>query len=174
MKQALLVVDMLNDFLRPGGPLEVPSAREILPVLRARLERARQEGVPVLYVCDAHDADDREFSRMGWPPHALAGTEGAEVTADLAPLPGERVIAKTTYSGFHATDLEGHLRQLGAEELILTGCVTNICILYTAADAVMRGYRVRVPADCVAALDEGEGAFALRQMEKVLGVTVER
>jgi nicotinamidase-related amidase len=60
------------------------------------------------------------------------------------------------------------------EELILTGCVTNICILYTAADAVMRGFRVQVPVDSVADLEPAQGAFALQQMQRVLGVTLEQ
>lgn len=170
MKQALLVIDMLNDFVLEGAPLEVPATRTVLPVLRSRLEQARQAGTPVIYVCDAHAPDDREFSRMGWPPHAVRGTEGAHVVSDLAPQPGEEVVEKTTYSGFHETRLAEVLSKFAVDELILTGCVTNICILYTAADAVMRGYRVTVPLDCIAALDPREGEFALRQMTEVLGV----
>ncbi|ORJ55820.1 cysteine hydrolase family protein [Geothermobacter hydrogeniphilus] len=173
MRQALLVVDMLNDFVLAGAPLEVPRAREILPALRQRIAAARRDGLPVIYICDAHAADDREFSRMGWPVHAVRGTPGAEVVADLAPQTGEAVVAKTSYSGFHATDLESLLQKLDVEELVLTGCVTNICILYTAADAVMRGFHVRVPTDCVAPLDPADGDFALRQMKNVLGVDVE-
>lgn len=172
MRQALVIIDMLNDFVRPGAPLEVPETRTILPALRRRLEQARAQKMPVIHVCDAHAPDDREFRRMGWPPHAVRGTEGARIVDELAPLPGEPVIAKTTYSGFHATELEAQLRQLQIDELVLTGCVTSICILYTAADAVMRGYRVRVPVDCVAHLDPEEGAFALRQMRQVLGVEI--
>jgi len=173
MRQALLVVDMLNDFVLAGAPLEVPRAREILPALRQRIAAARRDGIPVIYVCDAHAADDREFVRMGWPPHAIAGTSGAEVVTELAPRPGDPRVAKTSYSGFHATDLESLLRKLAVEELILTGCVTSICILYTAADAVMRGFHVLVPVDCVAPLDPADGVFALRQMKNVLGVDVE-
>ena len=174
MSQVLLVIDMLNDFVLPGAPLEVPATRAILPALRRRLEAARAEGTPVVFVCDAHAPDDPEFRRMNWPPHAVRGTSGAEVVAELAPRPQEPVVPKTTYSGFFGTALDATLRELGAEEVVLTGCVTNICVLYTAADAAMRGYRVRVPADAVASLDEAEGAFALAQMERVLGVTVER
>lgn len=174
MKQALLVIDMLNDFVLPGAPLEVPMAREIVPALRRHLETAREKGIDVVYVCDAHAPDDREFSRMGWPPHAVRGTEGAKVVSELAPGKGEAVVAKTTYSGFHDSQLQSVLSALGAEELVLTGCVTSICVFYTAADAVMRGYRVKVPVDAVAPLDEADGEFALRQMEKILGIEVER
>lgn len=174
MKQALLIIDMLNDFVREGAALEVPRTRRILPDLQARLGEARRAGTPVFFVCDAHAADDREFSRMGWPPHALRGSEGARVVDELAPLAGEKIVYKTTYSGFAGTDLAEILNALGIEELVLTGCVTNICVLYTAADAVMRGFRVTVPAGLVADLDDGDGEFALRQMERVLGVGVIR
>lgn len=170
----MLVIDMLNDFVREGAPLEVPATRVILPALRRRLEEARARGVPVIYVCDAHSSDDPEFARMDWPPHAVKGTPGAAVVAELAPLETDPVIEKTSYSGFHHTGLEGILQALGIDRLVLTGCVTSICVLYTAYDAVVRGYAVTVPAACVAPLDPADGEFALRQMEQVLGVRVER
>ena len=173
-KEALLIIDMLNDFVREGAPLEVPAARSILPALQKRVAEARERGVPVIYVCDAHRPDDREFSRMGWPPHAVKGSRGAEVVAQLAPLETDPVVEKTTYSGFHHTGLEGILQSLGVERLVLTGVVTNICIFFIAYDAVLRGYEVTVPVDCVAPLDPADGEFALRQMEQVLGVRVER
>ena len=173
MRQALLIIDMLNDFVQEGAPLEVPATRAILPALMTRLAAARTAGPPVIYICDAHRPDDPEFSRMGWPPHAVKETPGAAVVKELAPRETEPVVEKTAYSGFHHTGLEGILQALGISSLILTGCVTNICILYTAYDAVIRGYRVTVPADCVAALDPADGDFALRQMTQVLGVTVE-
>ena len=174
MAEVLVVIDMLNDFVLPGAPLEVPATRTILPALQRRLTAARQAGTPVVFVCDAHAPDDPEFSRMNWPPHAVRGTSGARIVDELAPREGEPVVSKTSYSGFFGTELETTLRKLKAEDVVLTGCVTNICVLYTAADAAMRGYRVRVPADAVASLDAAEGEFALAQMERVLGVTVER
>lgn len=174
MQRALLVIDMLNDFVKPGAPLEVAHNREILPALQQRLQNARRDGTPVFFVSDAHAPDDLEFSRMGWSPHAIKGTAGAQVIAELAPKPGEEQVEKTTYSGFNGTMLEQKLRKLGIEELVLTGCVSNICILYTAADAVMKGYSVIVPTDCVAHIDPAEGEFAFNQMKNVLGVQVER
>lgn len=172
MKEALLVIDMLNDFVLEGAPLEVPRAREIIPSIRERIAWARSEGVPIIYVCDAHEPDDNEFSRMGWPPHAIRGTEGAEVVSELAPKRGDHLVCKTTYSGFYKTELDPLLKSLGIEKVVLTGCVTNICILYSAADAVVRGYEVEIPKGCVAEIDASEGRFALEQMEKVLGAKV--
>src|SRR3990172_3091427 len=87
-KTALVVVDMLNDFVRPGAPLEVPETRAILPALRRRIRKARREGELVVYVCGSHRKDDPEFARMGWPPHAVEGTPGAGGGASLAPAPG--------------------------------------------------------------------------------------
>jgi len=174
MQRALLIIDMLNDFVRPGAPLEVPQNREILPALQQRLLNARRDGTPVIFVSDGHSPEDPEFSRMGWPPHAIEGTEGAAIITELAPQPGESLIKKTTYSGFNGTALEATLKKFDIEELVLTGCVTNICILYTAADAVMKGYRVIVPTDSIAHLDPAEGEFALNQMKNILGVQVER
>lgn len=62
------MIDMLNDFVLAGAPLEVPRTREILSRLRRRLDEARQAGVPVIDACDAHRPDDREFEGMGWLP----------------------------------------------------------------------------------------------------------
>jgi nicotinamidase-related amidase len=171
---ALIVVDMLNDFVLPGAPLEVPETRKILPALRRRIGRARRGGELVVYVCDAHRKKDPEFARMGWPPHAVEGTPGAAVVSALSPEPGDVVVEKRSYSGFYRTALDAVLRRHGVRRLALAGCVTNICILYTAADAAMRGYDVTVDARVVAGLSPDSHAFALDQMEKVLGVRVLR
>lgn len=173
-KQALIIIDMLNDFVLEGSPLEVPAAKSIVDPIRARLLKARGTSEPVFFICDSHDEHDSEFARMGWPPHAVAGTSGSSVVDALAPAYGEGVIRKKTYSGFYNTELDGRLRADGITDLVITGCVTNICVLYTAADAVMRGYRVTVPADCVAGISPDAHAFALGEMENVLGVSVER
>lgn len=174
MSEALLVIDMLNDFVLPGAPLEVPKTRTIIAAIRQRIERARAEGHPVIYVCDAHLPDDPEFTRMNWPPHAVRGTRGAQVITELAPEGTDPVVEKTGYSGFHQTGMEGLLQALEVDRLVLTGCVTNICVLFTAYDAVIRDYRVSVPIDCVADLADDDGRFALKQMEDVLGVEVLR
>jgi nicotinamidase-related amidase len=172
MNDALLIIDMLNDFVLSGAPLEVPATRSIIETIQAQVDRARKEQRPVIYVCDAHAQDDPEFSRMGWPPHAVRGTHGAAVIDELAPLETDPVIEKTSYSAFHQTGLEGLLQSRSIDHLTLAGCVTNICIFYTAYDAVIRGYHVTVPSDCVADLDPADGAFARKQMSEVLGVKV--
>lgn len=166
MREALLVIDMLNDFVREGAPLEVPRAREIIPNIQREIEKARNNDYPVIYLCDAHKPDDPEFKI--WPPHCVEGTEGAEVIDELKPAKGDFVIKKISYSGFYNTKLEELLKSLGVQKLFLTGIVTNICVLYTGVDALMRGFEVEVIEDCVAGLNEEDHKFAIRQLKEIL------
>jgi nicotinamidase-related amidase len=167
---ALLIIDMLNDFVLPGAPLEVPAARVMVPAIRRRIDEAAEAGIPVVYLCDAHREDDPEFE--AWPMHAVKGTPGAVILDELAPRQGDMVVEKTTYSAFYGTRLEGVLREMGARHLTITGVLTNICVFFTAADAVMRGFGVEVARDSVAALTRDENDFALDQMAKVLKVEI--
>ncbi|NPV80496.1 MAG: cysteine hydrolase [Firmicutes bacterium] len=170
--EVLLVIDMLNDFIDPRGALYVgDEAREVVGPIRRRVERARREGIPVIYVCDRHLESDPEF-RM-FPKHCVTGTWGAEVVAELAPGPEDRVIPKRRYSAFFQTDLDLTLRELGVGRLVIAGVCTNICDLYTAADARMLNYEVVVPRDCVASFDRAAHDFALSEMERTLGAKIE-
>lgn len=169
MRRALLVVDMLRDFVEVGGALRVADAEKVLPAARRELDAARSRGDAVVFLCDAHEPDDPEFRRMGWPAHAVKGTPGAAVVEALGPRPSEEVVEKTTYSGFHGSRLDEVLRARGVDTVRLVGCVTNICVLYTAADAAMRGYDVEVVEDAVAGLAPADHDFALRQVREVLG-----
>ncbi|MFY9415579.1 MAG: isochorismatase family cysteine hydrolase [bacterium] len=170
-KRALLVIDMLKDFIEPEGSLYVGKAGEAIiePVAR-EIRRFREAGEPVIYVCDQHLATDPEFAMF--PAHCVRGTRGAEVIDQLKPREEELVIPKRRYSAFFGTDLDLCLRELGVEELVLVGVCTNICVLYTACDARMRNYKVTVLKDGVASFDEEAHRFALEQMENVLGVQV--
>ncbi len=174
MKEALLVIDMLNDFVREGAPLEVPDTRTVIPVIKREIDKAHAAGYPVIYICDTHAADDKEFSKFGWPAHAVKGTRGAEIVEELRPAGSDIVIPKTTYSGFYGTDLEKTLRRLGIDSLRLTGDVTHICILFTAADAVLRDYTVTVVEDGIAGLAREDHDAALRIMKNVMGVQMVR
>ncbi len=177
-KEALLIIDMLNDFVLEGAPLEVPETRKVIPTIKKQIENARAKGSPVIYICDAHEKDDKEFSKFGWPIHAVKGTKGAEVVAELKPekvgdsLRDDIVIGKTTYSGFYNTRLDETLKNLGVNSLRLTGCVTHICVMFTASDAVLRDYKVTVVGNGVAGLLKEDHDAALRIMKNVLGVKI--
>jgi nicotinamidase-related amidase len=173
MKQeALLVIDMLKDFALPGAPLEVPQTRSIIPVVRGEIDKAHAAGHPVLYVCDAHEPDDREFSKFGWPAHAVKGTKGGEIVEELKPAAGDIVIRKKSYSGFSGTSLDAALKKLGVDSLRLTGAVTHICILFIAYEAVLQDYDVTVVENGVAGTSKEDHDAALRIMKNVLGVTI--
>lgn len=163
---ALIIADMLNDFVYEGAPLEVPRARAIVNNIKREIQKARRRQIPIIYCCDAHKKEDPEFEL--WPSHAVKGTDGSHVIEQLKPQKEDSIIEKTSYSCFYKTSLDKLLKQLNRTHVIIAGVVTNICILYTAAEAYMRGYRVVIPENCVAALTQREHQFALQQMKKVL------
>lgn len=161
--RALVVVDMLEDFVH--GTLANPRAPSILPPLRELLEHARREGWVRVFANDAHEAGDPELQI--WGDHAMAGTPGAQVVAELAPEPGpsELVVPKRVYGAFDGTDLAERLRAQGVGEVVLAGQHTHICIRHTAYGAFVGGYRITVPRDAVCAfagVDEDEALEYLR------------
>ena len=170
MANVVLVVDMLKGFLEPGHNLYCGDAsRDIIPNVAGLLEREREAGSTILFVCDNHEPDDLEF-RM-FPVHCVKGTEETEVIPELREFVGrDNVVPKNRYSGFFNTPLDGQLRDLGPEKVIVCGVCTDICVLHTAADARNRDYSVEVPTDCVASFDADAHRWALEHMEKILGV----
>src|SRR5256885_16387694 len=99
MKRALVVVDMIEDFVRETGALYCgPSMRQIVPVIQSELARARAAKEVVLYLTDNHLPGDAEFATF--PPHALVGTKGAEIVSEVAPAAGDAVIPQRRYSRF--------------------------------------------------------------------------
>ncbi len=169
-ERALLVIDMLNDFVKEGGTLVVPGAKEKLSLFQKRIEKARKEKELVVYVCDSHRSDDPEFSI--WPSHCVLGSWGAEVVEEIRPQSQDYIVRKRRYSAFYGTDLDLYLRENQVKSLILTGLVTNICVMGTAADAASRGYKIEVEKNLVIGLNEEMHQFALRQMKEVYGVSL--
>lgn len=170
--QALLVIDMLNDFIQEDGVLSIgdPASRVVENVTR-EIKQARNKELPIIYICDTHHEDDAEFEMF--PRHCVEETKGAEVISEIAPNPADYIIHKRRYSAFFGTDLDLTLRELGVEKLILTGVCTNICVLYTAADARNYGYKVQVIEDAVGSFDEEAHKWALKEMESTLGAQLE-
>lgn len=164
---ALLVADMIYDFVDPSGNLYVPGIEKIVGPLAALMEEARLLGVPVIYVNDAHEPDDEEFGQ--WPVHAVRGTRGTEVIEELKPHAEDHVLEKNRYSAFFKTGLDELLGSLGIRHLVVTGTVTNICVLVSAIEALMRGYSVTIPREAVHALSDSDQDLALDQIERVFG-----
>jgi nicotinamidase-related amidase len=158
-KSAVVVIDLANDFVYPGGviadaggPAYQAKAQAVIPALARLLAAARRAGVLVVYATDAHTPGDSELKK--WPPHAMRGTKLAEIVPALAPRPGDLVIEKQTYSPFVSSDIDARLRARGIERLYITGLHTDCCARHTAADAFQRGYDLVWVTDTLAAFTE--------------------
>lgn len=164
-RPALLVMDMMLDHLTPGAALEVPRARDVVPAMQRALDDARREGVPVVYLCDHHEPGDPELDV--WGTHNV-GDPAQEVWPEVAPRPGDTVVAHRAYSGFFETRLDEVLRALDVNTMVLTGCLTEIHLFATALDGLQQGYRVEVPE----ALQAGSSALVEQVALKTLSVLV--
>ncbi len=154
-RPALLVVDMQRDFLDPDAPATcAPMARERLPAVRTLLEAARQIRIPVFFSQGLVSPDLSDVGLWKAAAHAegrvqVEGTAGAEIVPELAPLPGEHVIAKRRPSAFFRTDLETLLASLDVDTLIVAGTSMSGCVRATVVDAFSRDYRTMVVRECV-------------------------
>lgn len=171
---AVLVVDMLNDFLVQEGKMVLPGGDRIVPYQKRLIDAGREAGFLIVYVNDAHRPGlkkDREFLKRG--EHCVEGTWGAEVINQLKPQQGDLVVTKRRFSGFFETDLDLTLKDSGIGTLIIMGVVTNICVRSTIHDAFFRGYQVIVPRDCVAATGPREQKSSLYDIETHFGEVTE-
>ena len=161
---ALIIVDMQNDFVKPEGKLFVPTAPQIVPVIKELLEKARKAGVLRIFTQDTHYPEDPEFKI--WGEHVLKGSWGWEIIDELKPkIPEEIVVEKMRYDGFFGTSLDHILRVYGIKNLVVVGTVANICVLHTVASAAMNLYKVIVPIDGISALTESDKHLTLRQID---------
>ena len=163
---AILVVDMLNDFVT--GALGCDRARAIVPATAELLNAARAKGVPVIFCNDAHlPGIDRELQI--WGDHAIAGTKGAEVIPELELCEKDYVVPKRRYSGFFQTDLDILLKELGVKTVIVTGLHAHMCVRHTSADAYCLGYDVVAAKECLNSFTEEEFQGGLAYLKTCYG-----
>ena len=167
----LAILDLISDFSFEGGDA---IARAALPVARriARLKaRARNAGIPVVYINDALGRWRSDFP--GMVRHCRReGGRGRRVVETIAPEPEDYCILKPKHSGFFATPLDAVLQLLGAKRLILTGVSSNQCVLFTANDAYVRDLELLIPHDCISARSRKDTRLALRHFRSVLDANV--
>lgn len=169
--QALIIVDMLNDFVDPAGALYCgPNARKIIGFIQARLADCRRSDCVVIYLQDAHDEDDAEFKKF--PKHCLAHSWGSRIIPELEPEPHEKVIPKKRYSGFYGTDLAETLAAAAVSEVEVVGVCTSICVMDTVGGLANRDYKVRVPVAGVADFDARMHTFSLQRMKQIYGADI--
>lgn len=167
--KTLIVVDMQKDFCYKNGALYIKGVEEIFERTRKVVEEAKRK-MPVIFTQDWHREDDSEFKI--WPKHCIMNTEGAEIIEEINPTPRDYFIRKRRYSAFFGTDLDLLLRELEIKEVFICGVATNICVLHTAGDAAIRGYKVYVIGDCTKALSEYEHDYAVRHMKNVFNAEI--
>ena len=165
-KTAILVVDMLNDFVT--GALKCDRGLAIVPKTAKLLEGARKAGVPVIFCNDAHiKGIDHELEL--WGDHAIAGTKGAEVIPELGLCEKDYVVPKRRYSGFFHTDLDLLLKELGVETVVMTGLHAHLCVRHTSADAYQLGYRIIAATDAMDSFTEEDYTYGIRYLKEYYG-----
>jgi nicotinamidase-related amidase len=161
---AVLVVDMMNSYRHPDAQELIPNVAEIVDPLAGLIRRAHDaDDVDVVYVNDNYGDFSAEFSDI-----VCSACQGVrpDLVEPVVPPAGSRVVTKVRHSVFYSTPVAHLLNRLGTKRLILTGQVTEQCILYSALDAYVRHFPVVIPTDAVAHLDPELGAAALTMMER--------
>jgi len=169
--EVLLLVDVIN-------PLDFPTAQDLLPgavvaaQAMARLKtRLARRGVTAIYANDNYGTWHSEFRDILAQCQALPGERG-EIARLLAPTREDLVILKPQHSAFHSTPLQHLLGKMKAEKVTVVGLAADMCVMLTATDARMLGYRVWVPQDCTAAESPRRKNEALRQLHEVFKCSI--
>ncbi|MER5310842.1 isochorismatase family cysteine hydrolase [Streptomyces sp. NPDC002773] len=165
-KYALVVIDMLNTYRHEDADQLVPSVRSALPGIVDLLRRARAAGIPVVY---ANDNFGRWRSHHGQILDMALSGHHPELVEPVKPDDDSLFVVKARHSVFYETPLEYLLRSLDVEALVLTGQVTEQCVLYSALDAHIRHFAVTIPRDAVAHIHGDLADAALRMVERNMG-----
>ena len=160
---------MLNDF--GTGALKCDRSLAIVPKTAELLSGARKAGVPVIFCNDAHiKGVDHELKL--WGDHAIAGTKGAEVIAELKLCDKDYVVPKRRYSGFFHTDLDLLLKELDVDTVIMTGLHTHMCVRHTSADAYCLGYNVVVAKDATDCFTQEDYDYGIKYLVQTYGAEI--
>jgi nicotinamidase-related amidase len=164
---ALLLIDVINDLEFEGGELLARQAIPLAENIATLKRRAKQAGIPTIYVNDNFGKWQSDFSKL--IAHCLEDdVRGRPLARLLRPDEDDYFVLKPKHSGFYSTTLDTLLDYLRARVLVIAGVAGNICVLFTAHDAYMRDFHLFVPADCVASNTVEENDYALRHMQTVL------
>ena len=170
---ALLLIDVINDFEFEGGEALLERAMPVAEQIAGLKQRARQLGIPVIYVNDNFGKWRSDLNQIVC--HCLDdGVRGERFVRLLRPDDQDYFVLKPKHSGFYCTSLELLLAHVGARSLILAGIAGNNCVLATAHDAYMRDFDLFVPSDCSASQTTAGHEHALEQMESVLKADTRR
>ena len=163
----LILIDLINDFDFVGADDLFEHAKAITEPIATLREKARLEGIPVIYVNDNFGKWQSDFKKL--LEHCLRDdSQGKSIVEKLKPDEEDYFVLKPKHSAFYSTTLEVVLDYLKAKTLILVGIAGNICVWFTANDAFMRDYRLIIPGDCIASESPKDNQYVLEQMAKIL------
>lgn len=170
--QALLIIDMQNDFVHPGTPVHVAGAEATVPAIRKLRESCRKHEIPVFHVIRSYSADGLTVERARLAdfrrtPFVVPGTLGAEIIKELTPEAGEKTVIKPRYSAFFQTSLDLMLKRLGVERVLVSGTQYPNCIRATVNDALSLDYAVSVITDACSAKTEAVAAANILDMRNL-------
>lgn len=167
---AVLVIDMQNDFVLPNAPLQVAGAYATLPALSRFLDYARAHNWAVIYINRIHHpsgVDAEPFRRHLFTeghPICVAGSHGAQVVDQIAPHPDDIIVKKTRFSAFFNTDLHIILNTLGTRNIYITGTQYPNCVRATAVDSISHNYNTVVVTDCCSAATDQVAAANIHDL----------
>jgi nicotinamidase-related amidase len=164
---ALLLLDVITNFEFEDGDTLLRNTLPMAKKLSAFKDRANASGVSVIYVNDNFGKWQEDFRTMS-ERFGRDEAKGNKVVRFLQPGMQDYYVLKPHRSAFYSTTLEILLRELKVTKLIVTGITTDICVLFSANDAYMRGFELHVPSDCVAAVEPSHSKRTLEFMERVL------
>jgi nicotinamidase-related amidase len=163
----LILLDVITDFEFEDGDALLKRTVPVAKNIAALKERAGKAGVPAIYVNDNFGKWQEDFKTMS-DHFRRRESKGHEVAELLRPDPNDYYVLKPHRSAFYSTTLELLLRDLKAKTLIITGITADICVLFTANDAYMRGFDLHIPADCIAAVKPSYSKQAIEFIKRVL------
>lgn len=167
-RTALLVIDMLNTYDHEDADALAESAADAVPEIRALVRRAGEDTLKV-YINDNFEA--WEAGREQLVQRALDGRH-PELIEPIAPGSDMPFLAKGRHSVFYETALDHLLRNRGVERIVLTGQVTEQCILYSALDGYLRGYEIVVPTDAIAHIESDLAEAAIEMMRRNMSAEI--
>lgn len=168
-KQALLIIDMINDFNFKHGTVLAEQTEVISHNILSLKNKMKTNNCPIIYVNDHYNLWQADFNKIA---QKCSNSLSEKIINRLYPKDDDYFLIKPKHSAFYGTALNTLLYNLKVSELVITGIAGNICVLFTANDAYMREYNITIPADCIASNNKEDNEFALRMMENTLKATI--
>jgi nicotinamidase/pyrazinamidase len=175
MKKILIIVDMLNDFIKKDGKLYCgASAEAIVNLVKEKAEEYVKNEDWIFFLADGHEPDDLEFKRF--PEHCVNGSFGSELIKELNDIyylhDKSILIYKTRYSGFYKTGLHERILSIRPDLVEVVGVCTSICVMDTVGGLANRDYNINIYKNMIADFDPYMHKMAIERMKSLYGANI--